>query len=612
MKQKKIVIAFFILLVLILNLSLGLTRLSHYSAVDEPYWIYKRIPKYWKAIKEQKWRHTNINDKPGITVALISGIGLFSVNPLPYKSLRQEVKTPTQTNYFSKINFSLRLPIYLATIIFLLIFFLLLQKLFNTSVALTALTFIGLSPIILGMSLIINPDSLLWGFLPLSILSYLIHQKEKQSKKYLYLTGIFLGLALLTKYVANILYVYFLGLIFLEYIYYFQKKKPFFNYLKKALLDFSFIIAISMAVFFLLFPATWKHSEILLKGTLFSKAFKSTWPIFIGFFALLLADLGINKSRLSSLVMNFLTKYRDLFQKIIGGLILIITGFIFYNIFTGMTIWNFEAIMASPKGGSGFALMDFISKVIADLYALIFGLTPLVFIFFIYSIFKNSFLKNSKKEKFPSVLYFLLFILLYYIASTINHVTDTVRYQIVLYPLASIIAAIGFYQFIETPFIKKYLRFYSAYLIIIALSFFSLYSVKPFYLTYASSILPSRYILNFKDMGDGSFQIAQELNKLPQAQKLIIWSDKGAVCESFIGRCITGFHKNDLAGVHFNYLIVSTGRKSKSLKSHSLLHQQFNFTKIYSSSFPGYKMIILGGRPNNFVKIVSVNKEIAK
>ncbi len=603
MNRKNITIFTVILVVFITNLFFGFSHLSHYSAVDEPYWTYKRTPKFWTAIKKQRWRSTNINDKPGITVALVSGAGLLSINPLPYKSLRQEPKTPQIIDDIAKINFSFRWPIYLTSFFFLLLFFWLLKKLLGTSVALISLIFIGLSPIILGISLIVNPDSLLWGFLPLTILSFLLYQKEKK-KKYLILTGILLGLSLLTKYVANILYVYFLGLIFLEYLYAQQPIKTSLAFFKKSFFDFSVLVAISMGTFFLLFPATWKHPEMVLEGTIFSKAFQSTWPFFLTFLGLILIDLIFFHSRFLTFSLNYLSRYKKLFKKLMGSLFFLGIIFAFVNIYSGMKFFDFQATMASPKGGTGFNLFKFTAQTTADLYVLIFGLTPWVFLTFCYAIFLNTWRKTKPSSESNVVFYFLIFILIYYLASSVNHIAATVRYQIALYPLASIIAAIGLNQFIQQLKIKRYSKFISIYILLIGLSFFNMLSIAPFYFTYASSLLPSKYILNLKDMGDGSYQAAQYLNSLPNAKDLTIWSDKGATCESFLGRCNVGFHKNDVKGFDFDYFVASTGRKSRSLKMSGPFKDPVSFTKLYSSDGPYSFKINLGNRPNNFVKVV--------
>lgn len=637
-RKKTLTLALF-LIVLAINVFFALPRISKYSSVDEPYWTYDRISKFWTAVGEHKWKSTNINDKPGITAAIIAGPGLFSIDPMPYKSLRAEPKTPKTIAAIEKINYSFRLPIYLTSLIFLLLFFIFLQKLFNTRIALLSLIFIGLSPILIGISLIINPDSLLWGFLPLSILAYLLYQKKTRennqiekidivndtpakmllkfikNKKYLILSGIFLGLSILTKYVANILYVYLLGILFLEYIYNFHTKKNALEYLKKNLLEYFILVAVSMAVFFALFPACWHSPSMLLDGTFLSPAFKSTWPIFALFLGLILADVLLFKSLLSSKVLDFLSRYRNILKKILGALLLLGTALVLSNVYGGMKFIDFEAAVASPKGGESFELVRFSSELLVNLYVLIFSLTPLVFVFFIWAIFANSFRKNKLDSNESNiVLYFSIFIILYYIASEVNHVIATTRYQIVVFPLASIVAAIGLDQLLTSLRWKKFqqeTRTYVTYALVIIFSTASLLFISPFFFNYASFFLPQKYVLNLKDMGDGSYEAAQFLNTLPNAKDLTIWSDKGAVCETFAGTCKVSFNRNDIKGFDFKYFVVSTGRKSRSLKMSNIFNDSVDFDKLYSPEELGIFRINFGGRTNSFVKIVPI-ENIAK
>ncbi len=639
MSRKKIIPLAIIFVVLAISLFFAWPRMTQYSAVDEPYWTYDRISQFWTAVAEKKWKSTNINDKPGITTAIIAGPGLLSIDPMPFKTIRQEPKTPEIIQAINKINFSFRLPIYLATLLFLLLFYIFLKKLLGTTIALFSVIFIGLSPIILGISLIINPDSLLWGFLPLAIISYLVYQKEPEDettlrklnfntdtplkiitaifrqKKYLIFSGIFLGLSILTKYVANILYIYLLGLLFLEYIYNFHGQKSALDYLKKSLFEYLALIVISMGVFFLLFPACWHTPSMVIDGTFLSPAFKSTWPIFVGFLGLIFADLLILRGFISKIVLNFLAKYKNIFKKIISGVIILGIAFVFTNVYSGMKFLDFEAIVASPKGGEGFDAIRFISEISANLYVLIFSLTPLVFIFFLWSIFANSFKKNETSSKESTVvLYFSLFIILYYLASEVNHVVATTRYQIVAFPLASIVAAIGLAQLlplIKWKKIKNSTTTYAFYTLTIIFSTFSLFAISPFFFNYASSLLPQQYVLNLKDMGDGSYEAARFLNTLPDAEHLTIWSDKGAVCETFLGTCKVSFNKNDVKGFDFKYFVVSTGRKNRSLKMSSIFNDSVDFKKLYSSDESGVFRINIGGRSDGFVKVVPIG-DIAK
>lgn len=598
MHIKKIIPIIVILIVLAINLSFGLPRLSTFSAVDEPYWTYNRTPDFWRAVMNKKWKNTDINDKPGITVAILSGIGLFKIDPMPYKSLRGDIKTNEELEKVNLINFSFRLPIFIFTLLLLPLFYFFLQKLFNQTIALFGFLFIGLSPIVLGISLIINPDALLWLFLPLSLLSYFVSCKS-DDRKYLYISGVFLGLSLLTKYVANILYVFFFLLPFIEYIFV-ERKPEITSYLKKSLLNYIILVAISMAVFFVLFPATWVSPSLLLKGTFLSKAFESTWPLFAGVVAFIALDMLIIKNKITKNILDIIYKYKILLINIFTGAFIAIIFIAISETYFGMRFFDILGMITSPKGIGG----DPISAILADFYGLIFGIHPLIFIAFLFGIF-SLFQKNNKEYSYnvKIIFYLMLFILFYYAASTINNVVATVRYQIILYPFAFIISALGLAQILELLTKKIKREIFQILLVgaIIIILTASLISIRPFYFSYASDILPKNYILNIKDMGDGSYEAAGFLNNLPDAKNINIWSDKGAVCEEFIGECTIGFQQSDLRNSRFDYFIVSAGRKSKTIKTDAT--HLIDFPIAYSTE-EYVKKITIGNRDSNYVKIV--------
>ena len=603
-RLKKSVLVFLLASVLAINFAFGFPRLSTFSAVDEPYWFYGRITKFWNAVATHKWKSTSVNDKPGITVAIISGAGLSVVSPMDYKDIRGNPKTIEQTQAIMRSNFWLRLPMFLVTLLGIAAFFFLLHKLFDEEIALISTVFIGLSPILLGISLIVNPDSLLWIFLPLSLLSYLVFQKVEQ-KKYLYSAGIFLGLALLTKYVANVLYVFLFGLLFLEYILNDRVEKHPLLYLKKALSQYSIIVLTSMAVFFVLYPATWVSPSMLLKGTFLSKAFVSTWPLFAGIVLFILFDFFLLKGKVIAKISDFLSRYKTPLIRAVSLFVLLSITFVFLNTFLGMHWSDFQATLASPKSGTDAKLSFsvFTDNFFADFFALIFGLTPLVLLFFLVALVNNARKVASLTREHVIVFYFSLFILLYYVASTVNHVGATVRYQIILYPLAAIIAAIGARQLLHTTYLKRFAPPLLAAVLFIIISFVSLYQVRPFFFSYASTLLPSRYTLNLKDMGDGSYEAAQYLNSLPNAHALSVWSDKGAVCETFVGDCSIGLTKKKWQGHHFDYFVSSTGRRSRSLKMSGGVNSIADMHKVYAAEGYVFK-IQLDGRPDNFVKVI--------
>ena len=597
---KKYVAPAIIVIVLLVNLTLGLARLGNYSSVDEPYWTYGRITKFWNGIKAHNWKTTSVNDKPGITVAILSGAGLATIDPMPYKSLRGDVKTDAELRDINTINFAFRLPIYLFCVLLLPFFYILLRKLFNQTTALIGFTLIGLSPIILGISLIINPDSLLWIFLPLSFLSYLVFQRT-ESKKYLYWSGFLLGLALLTKYVANILYIFFFFLPFLEYI--LAEKKPELRpYLKKSLRQYAILIGISMATYFILYPATWVNPKILLDGTFLSQAFRSTWPLFVGLALFIVADILFFKDRLTKWTLDFLSTYRHLLVQAISTIFLMGIIFTLLNTYTGMRLFDTAATLASPKG-EGASLLLYADKITADIYSLIFGISPIALLGLVAALLLVTKKKWLDSYEAKIVFFFSLFILFYYLASTVNSVVATVRYQIVLYPFAFIISAIGLSYILSLKKVSRHLPSLAGVALVIVLSVWSLLSVRPFYFAYTSALLPEQYFVNLKDMGDGSYEAAEYLNNLPNPEKLTVWSDKGAVCAVFKGKCIIGFTNKRIKGVTFDYVVVSSGRKSRTLKLSGSANKIIDFKKAYDTNETVFT-ITIGDRPNNFVKVI--------
>ena len=597
---KKYVAPAIIVIVLLINLTLGLSRLGNYSSVDEPYWTYGRITKFWNGIKAHNWKTTSVNDKPGITVAILSGAGLATIDPMPYKSLRGDIKTDSELKDINTINYAFRLPIYLFCVLLLPFFYILLRKLLDETTALIAFILIGLSPILLGISLIINPDSLLWIFLPLSLLSYFVFQKNEE-KKYLCLSGFLLGLALLTKYVANILYIFFFLLPFLEYI--LSSVKPSLPaYLKKSLFQYLILVMISMITFFIFYPATWVNPSILLEGTFLSKAFKTTWPLFAISIAIIMTDIFFFKNKITTFVLDTISRYKKAFLQMVAATFLFGIAIVLINTYTGMRIFDTAATLASPKG-DGHGLFIYADKIIADIYSLIFAISPLALLGLLIALLLN--FKKKWIESYEAKVVFFLssFILFYYLASTINSVVATVRYQITIYPFALIISAIGLTHFLSLDKVRRWIPSLVGVIFIIIISLTSLLSVRPFYFAYTSTLLPEQYFVNLKDMGDGSYEAAAYLNSLPNPEKLVIWSDKGAVCAVFKGKCVIGFSNKRLKGKNFDYVVVSSGRKSRTLKLSGSANKIIDFKKAYDTDDTVFSVTI-GGRPNNYVKVI--------
>ncbi|HPX94621.1 MAG TPA: glycosyltransferase family 39 protein [Candidatus Moranbacteria bacterium] len=602
-----------ILLVISINLFFGLPRIANFSAIDEHLWTYDRIPQFWNAIEQQKWKQTNINDKPGVTDAIISGIGLLFVDPLEYKSIRQEPKSEEQLAMMKKINTAMRLPIYLFTLAMAPIFFIFLKKLFNETIAAIAVAIIYLSPIILGISLFINPDSLLWIFSSLSIICFLLLQKTGKSS-YAHASGAFLGLALLTKYVSTLLYAYFLLLIFLNYVLSKSEHDPA-KYFKKAFSDYLRMFLISFATIFVLYPATWISLKVFLKRTLLSRPFEPIWEFFLAFLVLFFVDAFLLNGRIFKTILDPFKKYKKHIILFFFSSFLLAGAVVLLNTYGIIKTYDFELLLASPKGGDQdtFRIMRSAGGVFTGIFVLFFEMSPIIFLSLIFAVassFKNDLFE---KKSTLSIFFLLSFIMLYYLGSAINHIESTIRYQISVLPIAAVIAAIGIYRLANIKRLKGFFeqRMFLLYAMLAAALTVSLISIKPFYFSYASSFLPKDYVLNVKDMGDGSFEAARYLNSLPDAKNLTVWADKVAVCELFVGTCHVNLRPN-VVNDEIDYFVVSRGRTEKSLSFSSerlSAERASHFREMYSSECECEYEIEIDERPGNFIRIIK-NKMI--
>lgn len=588
--------------------SFALIHLTKFAAVDEPLWYNGRIGKYWHNIETLDWKGTNISDKPGITVAWATGPGLWFKTPRDYKTIKYqgEALSPNRDSIES-FYLAFRLPELIFITLFLPLFYFFLERLFSRSIALYAYALIATSPILIGMSKIINPDSLLWLFAPLSLLSYLLFLK-KRFFRYLIFAGIFLGLALLTKYVANILFIFFIGLIFLEYLYHRPESEVFNDFLKRSFLELGILTYAAMATIYVFFPAVWIKPSKLLTATLESQAFEKITPALLMLLAFMFLDQFANRGRIVNAIIRSVDRVRYPIALAIGaffGLSLLATLFISWN---GMSPYHFSELLASPKTISGHS--DFIGIFLTNFYPFIFGVLPVTAILLILTpltFLKRNFFHYSTGR---ATLYLVLFILLYYLGATVNGVAMIVRYQIMLFPIAAIIAGItlnwltqiGTKHFPLTQAVSPI----SIASILLCLGAVTLF-ITPFPLSYASILLPGQYHTNVKDMGSGSYEAAQYLNTLPNAENLLIWTDKDGVCKFFIGRCKRGRNYEALRQDGLDYIVVSSDRKNRTtnMMSPEIINNKpglIRFDQYYIKPNPLFELNI-NGRPSQYVRV---------
>ncbi|NTW90010.1 MAG: phospholipid carrier-dependent glycosyltransferase [Candidatus Moranbacteria bacterium] len=585
--------------------------IGRFAGVDEPLWTFDRIPSYWKNIGEGDWAGTNISDKPGVTVALFSGAGFFFIDdPASYEA----GKDNSQPKDILPMNRALRIPIALFATLSIPLFYLLCERLLGRRAGLLSAILIGFSPILIGMSRLINPDALLWIFGPASLLSFLVFGKRRMPA-FLHLSGFLLGLALLTKYVANIMFPFLLLLIPLSYLLKNRSNRiPEGIYLRDALRNLFGLSTTALLTFFLLYPTTWMRPMELLKGTVLSEAFAPVWPFFAAAAALLVFDGFVLDGKLLRIISR---PFPDgcLLRRFVGGTFLLIMLLVIGNTLSGMNLADFQSILSSPK--SSYRDVGTLPFFLTNVYPLLFGI-PLLTLsgLFIGSIL----LFRSPDDRYPErpldvITVLFLFVLTYEAAATVTHVASMARYQIMLFPIVGIIAGTAIALSIR-PLLQT-LRFTGTTFAGIAFVIAFVASIppflsEPFSLSYASPLLPKRYYLDVKDMGSGSYEAATFLNALPDAEHLSVWTDKKGLCTFFVGQCHTELSFEELDGVALDYVVVSWSRKSRTstvisrdrrLSGHPVL----DFSNYYDREDGLAYRLDIGGRPGQYVKVIPVD-----
>jgi len=528
--------AILLVLILALHLFFGFYKLGQDYYSDEDLWFFNRIEKYWNNLAEKDWLNTRPSDKPGITVSIISGAGL------PWEDPNYFDKGQKNTEELPRFFTRMRAPIVVFSTLAILAFFFLLNPLIGKIPALLATIFIGLSPLLLGISRLVNPDALLWIFLPLSFFAYLAFLLSSRNKnKFLIYSGILLGLALLTKYIANFLIVFIFLVILYQALFKTNNLQTLHSFLKKSWLNYLSWLVIALSIFTLLYPGVWLKHDRLLIGTIKSQAFGNFGWIFTGVLVLFLLETFLLRNRISFLLFKFLKPLKNHFSTFVwlwsGAAFLLLLSSVYF----ALPSVNFNSILISPK--SSYREFSFAGMYLASFLPLVFGLNLFSFLGVIFSFFFNSPWKKNYSDSEKRILLFSwLFIHGYYLASLSASVVPSLRYQIALLPIILIIAALGWKPVLEKIIVYRSNKtgkvFILIFLFLIAVESTSmLWLQKPYYFSFNNPLLPSSMVINPKDMGEGNYEVAMWLNQQPNASELSLWSDRTGICKFFVGNC---------------------------------------------------------------------------
>jgi hypothetical protein len=604
--KKKIATPFFVVLISLgIYFSFGFFHLAEFHTADEHYWLSDpncgRIFQYWNAMEHGFWPKTLINDKPGVSLAYIAGAGLF------FEKNFQKIFETNVTCSLGSVQdimstaLHFRIPILLFNGFFCFYFFWILKKLFkNKWTAAWATSLILLSPVLLGISQIVNPDSLLWIFVSAAMLTFFVYLEELQVR-YLVLTSVLTAFALLSKYSAIILFPYFICVILIHYIYELHLLDESFSIkIKKISFGYLAMCAGVATIFALLLPAIFFPQKDLVVGIETISGAKELLMFIVIALGFLLTDAFFLQSKMTFWILRVIVKYKKYILSIACSILLALIIFVLINWMSSSGILP-DLLKVNFDEGLGVAFIEknILYRAILELVPLVFSLQPFVLLSLLYLLV----LAIRGKLLYAKITtYLIMFIGIFYAAVLYQNLLVDIRYSIMLYPVVMILSAMAIEDAV-TRCRWLFKRKIIVSLVIILLSVVSLWQIKPFYFNYANQFLPKNRLIA-SAWGYGGYEAAQYLNKLPRAEKLIVWSDYNGFCQFFVGTCVKGNRDledfNEKADANLIDYYIKTRRGSILYKK--IWNKIGLSEKDAKEKHPIWELNI-DNRPGNYVKI---------
>jgi 4-amino-4-deoxy-L-arabinose transferase-like glycosyltransferase len=603
----------------------GLFHLDQFETADEHYWLFDRVPKYWNALSDGNWKKTFINDKPGISVALVSGVGLI-FEPHPKTLCHKDtslIVSVCDTSRTSHLLWSFRLPILLLNTLILVFLFWSIAMLSNRFVAMGSVFFMASSPILIGISQIVNPDSLLWSLGAMSLFTGFIALKSSTSLRFTLFAGVFLGLSVLSKYTASIFFPFFILVAVVNALTHASRKtlgQTLNAQLRTLLILFG--TAIGVIVFFL--PAIWVKPSILT-GLLSSG---SDYPFILVSMALLMileGDAKILNHRFMGLVFEMFHKLQALRRAdfvLPFSIFLLFFGLLFGRV--AFPDWNlFDRIPFDLKDITSDAKLfgqtpNFLESFLLEINPLVFSLTPLTLFFSAVTLLSLPFVHRARSPRLAQfrtteISFSLVFFVFFILALKVLDVLAIPRYLILLYPIFAFVAGTGLYWsvlWIEAVFSLKQgaqrTLCIGAFVLLCGWAgIYELRAASPFYLNYTNTFLPKDSLIS-DAWGYGGYEAAQYINDQPNATKLTVWTDYEGVCSFVVSRCIVKQYKES-STQPIDFVVLTRRGEILYNPGHTRWAKEGHFfmKPAYDTKNPDWMMTI-HNQPKNFIKVVKV------
>ncbi|MFZ5424559.1 MAG: ArnT family glycosyltransferase [Patescibacteria group bacterium] len=250
------------IVVFIIAAFFGYYKIGSASINNDAHFWYTRTQDFWWGIQHGKLNRTYQDAKPGVTVMWLSGLSLEAFLNL-YETVfkfRPEIYTHAT---FYLVHFSVIAPLVTVHLLSILMFYIVFSKLFSREAALYGVILFAFQPFVAGLVRNFHADSTVTSFMLMSSITAIYYLEKTRKTKYILLSGIFGGFALLSKSAAIYLIPYIGFLLLIDLLFNYKPKFSFKAFLPYAKIYLIWILSLA-ATFFVSFPAMWlKPIEIL-------------------------------------------------------------------------------------------------------------------------------------------------------------------------------------------------------------------------------------------------------------------------------------------------------------------------------------------------------------
>jgi hypothetical protein len=537
--------------------------LSKFETSDERLWKEGRITEYWDGVQEGfetgDWSETNINDKPGVTIALLAGMNRDTVaDPTNLESWKKSkgkyVYRVFKNDRIEPINQAFRYPVVVASTILLFVIVLLVFAWSRSLLVTTASAiFLGLNPLLVGISQMLNPDAIFWGsaFAAFVGFCFLTRSVSWRGGFVVPLVGVLFGFALLSKYTANLLLLFFLPLLVLplaETDERDERKKL----IRTQFIRLIFILPIAYGLYALLYPAVLFDGELFLERTILSEWMRPIlWPVAI-LYGVLFLDAFAMKARLVSVLAGWIRKAMPVILRVTAGILLLLFLVVIGNAWTGTHVVPLDGLQTfiekkdvsrssyldTSAFGDDPALIGFGRVLVAQASNFTFALPLSVAVVVLAGL---TLLIVRGKTRYPTyVLTAIGLPFVFFGGGMIAGVFVNARYALFLQPVYAVLAGVFLLDFAELFSRNRFFRHFLPVWTLTAFAFLAILGMRdimPHYFNYQSPLLPQQYSLA-NTWSYGMYEAAQWLNAQPDAKDLRVWSDRQAFCRYFVGKCI--------------------------------------------------------------------------